>query len=129
MRKFRFSKLVRDNIVGAIVANGNNPIWRTLQNDEYIYELKKKLAEEATELVGADSGETIKELADVQEIIDNLLKALKVSKKELAQAQKEKNNKNGSFRKRQYIDLVEVEDNASEIEYYLKFPNKYPEVK
>ena len=129
MRKFRFSKLVRDNIVGAIVANGNNPIWRTLQNDEYIYELKKKLAEEASELVSADSDETIKELADVQEIIDNLLKALKVSKKELAQAQKEKNNKNGSFRKRQYIDLVEVEDNASEIEYYLKFPNKYPEVK
>lgn len=129
MRKFRFSKLVRDNIVDAIIASGNIPQWKTLSDKEYIEELKKKLQEESMELTDASSEEVVKEIADIQEIIDNLLEVLKVSKEELKEAQKTKNDKNGSFKKRQYIDIVEVKDDAREIEYYLKYPHKYPEVK
>jgi predicted house-cleaning noncanonical NTP pyrophosphatase (MazG superfamily) len=128
MRKFRFAKLVRDNIVEAIVSKGNTPKWRTLSDEEYIVELKKKLVEESAELVGARNEEVVTELADIQEILDNLLEALNVSKNELVAAQNQKNVKNGSFKKRQYIDIVEVGAGASEIEYYLKYPEKYPEV-
>lgn len=129
MRTFSFSKLVRDKIVDAIIANGNSPKWRTLSDEEYIKELKKKLVEEALELIEADNKETIKEVADVQEIIDNLLEVLKISRRNLILVQHSKNEKNGSFKNRQYIDVVEVKDDASEIEYYLKYPEKYPEVK
>jgi predicted house-cleaning noncanonical NTP pyrophosphatase (MazG superfamily) len=129
MRKFRFAKLVRDNIVDAIVSKGNTPKWRTLSDQEYIDELKKKLVEESAELVGASNEEVVTELADIQEIMDNLLEVLTVSKGELIAAQNQKNDKNGSFKKRLYIDVVEVGTGASEIEYYLKYPEKYPEVR
>lgn len=129
MRTFKFSKLVRDKIVESIITSGNNPKWRTLSNEDYIQELKKKIIEESSELIGADKEEAVREIADIQEIIDNLIEALGVSKKQLVHVQKEKNKEKGSFKKRQYIDVVEVQDDAKEIEYYLKYPEKYPEVK
>jgi len=83
MRKFKFEKLVRDKIVDAIIANGNHPNWKTLSDKEYIDELKKKIIEEASELINSEGEELLKELVDIQEIIDNLLLALQVSKEKL----------------------------------------------
>lgn len=128
MRKFRFAKLVRDNIVEKIVSDGGNPIWRKLGQDEYIVELKKKLIEETKELGEASEDEVLKELADVQEIIDNLIEAIGTSRNVLTEQQVKKNNQNGSFKNRQYIDVVEVADNAVEIDYYLKNSDRYPEI-
>ncbi len=129
MRTFKFSKLVRDKIVGSIISNGGNPRWKTLSKKDYIEELKKKMIEESSELISVTKEELVEEIADLQEIIDNLIKTLDVSKQDLAKIQKEKNKKKGSFKKRHYVDKVEVENNAKEIEYYLKSPEKYPEVK
>jgi len=129
MRKFRFSKLVRDNIVEKIISGGGNPIWRKLSLEEYVVELKKKLIEETKELDEAKGDEVLKELADVQEIIDNLVEAIGSTKKDLSEQQVKKNNQNGSFKNRQYIDLVEVADDAVEIDYYLKNSDRYPEIK
>lgn len=130
MRKFKFDKLVRDRIVEHIEKSGNKPVWKTLSDEEYVLELKKKIMEEASELLidEPEGDELLKELADIQEIIDNLLAALGTSKKRLREFQKKKNEKNGSFRKRLFIDRVEAKDNAVEIDYYLKHPEKYPEI-
>ncbi|QQS39109.1 nucleoside triphosphate pyrophosphohydrolase [Candidatus Woesebacteria bacterium] len=131
MRKFEFKKLVRDKIVEGIIAVGNKPNWKTLSDSEFVHELKKKIVEEALEVPRTnDPAEVVKELADIQEIIDNLLEALKISKEKFAEVQKKKNEDRGSFKKRQYIDTVETSDEVTKwVSYYLDNPDKYPEVK
>jgi predicted house-cleaning noncanonical NTP pyrophosphatase (MazG superfamily) len=128
VRKFKFAKLVRDKIVEDIIAHGNKPKWRTLSREEFVAELKKKMVEESTELVESPDNEVLKEISDIQEIIDALLRSLKLTKKEFKQTQENKNNERGSFNNKQYIDYVEVQDDAKEITYYQKHPDKYPEI-
>lgn len=131
MRKFKFAKLVRDKIVDQIVSNGNKPNWRVLSDEDYIKELKNKILEEASEISKSeDSEDLVKELADVQEIVDNLLDTLKVSKKQFKEIQNKKNKKAGSFKKRLYIEYVETTDDEGEwTKYNLAHPDKYPEIK
>ncbi len=128
MRKFKFTKLVRDKIVQAVIDGGNIPNWRTLSKDEYITELKKKISEEAQEIPSADSNKLVQELADLQEVIDNLLEALNISKQELLEAQRKKNKSAGSFKKRHYIEEVKVAEDSEWSKYYLEKPEKYPEI-
>ncbi|MEO6508317.1 MAG: nucleoside triphosphate pyrophosphohydrolase [Patescibacteria group bacterium] len=128
-RKFKFTKLVRDNIVEGIIKAGNTANWRTLSNEEYIDELKKKVIEEAQEIPSAHNKDLVNELADIQEIIDNILVALKVTKKEFENIQKKKNDKAGSFKNKQYIEDVEVKQDSEWVKYYLAAPDKYPEIK
>jgi predicted house-cleaning noncanonical NTP pyrophosphatase (MazG superfamily) len=131
MRKFKFGKLVRDKIVDSIISVGNKPTWKVLSTPEYIKELKKKIVEEANEVPRTDdTDEVIRELADVQEIIDNLLSALNVNKKQFSEIKKAKSIKNGSFKKRHYISDVETSDEVTKwVQYYLDNPDKYPEIK
>lgn len=93
MRKFKFSKLFRDKIVDQIIVTGNIPRWRTLSSEEYIQELRKKIEEEAAEIPDTKKEELISELADLHEVIDCLLEALKVTKTEFLKIKKEKTKK------------------------------------
>ena len=131
MRRFKFSKLVRDKIVEQIISNGNKPNWRVLTDEEYVIELKNKILEESLEIPKSKNNEDlIKELVDVQEIIDNLLVTLKVEKKEFEEIKRNKNEKAGSFKKKLYIEDVEMSDEVTKwVQYYLDNPDKYPEVK
>lgn len=130
VRIFRFGKLVRDNIVKGIIAVGNKPDFRTLMTDEYIEELKKKVLEEAAELPKArNKDEIIEEIADIEEAVETLLSMISVPRSKIKQLQREKNNKRGSFRKRYYIESVEVEPDSEWLKYYLDNPDKYPEIK
>jgi len=128
MKKFKFSKLVRDKIVSGIKSVGNVPHYRVLNDTEYIEELVKKLAEESSELTKSPAEDLLPEIADVQEIIDNLLKALKITKITLKIEQARKNKKAGSFKKKEYIDYVEANENSEWFDYYQKNPEKYPEM-
>lgn len=128
MRRFKFSKLVRDKIVQSIVDAGNIPHWRTLTEDDYIQELKKKMGEEAKEILSAQGDDLVKELADMEEILESLLNVLKVSKEQLLEVQKKRNEEDGSFKNRQYVDEVEAKIDSEWIRYYLKSPEKYPEI-
>ena len=131
MRKFKFGKLVRDRIVDQIISDGNKPNWHELSNDKFIEELKKKIVEESQEIPRTiDPTEVVKELADIQEMIDCILNALKVRKKDFLIIQKKKNEKAGSFKNKQYIADVEVLNKKSVwLGYYLANPDKYPELK
>lgn len=129
MRRFKFGKLVRDKIVEGIKESGNTPVYYELNEEDYLEELKKKVSEEAVEIpVATDRQELLKELADVLEVIDNLAEALGSSREDLETIRTEKNKKAGSFKKRLYVDYVEVEDNSEWISYYLSSPDKYPEI-
>jgi predicted house-cleaning noncanonical NTP pyrophosphatase (MazG superfamily) len=107
---------------------GNIPHWRTLTEEDYIQELKKKMGEEAKEILSAQGDDLVKELADMEEIIESLLNVLKVSKEQLSEVQNKTNKKAGSFKHRQYIEEVEVKSDSEWIRYYLNNPEKYPEI-
>jgi predicted house-cleaning noncanonical NTP pyrophosphatase (MazG superfamily) len=117
-------KLVRDKIIEIIKDNGGKPVYRTIEGKEYINELLTKLEEEMRELMEVKDGdiENIKnEIADVQEIINNLLIALKISKIDLTTKQREKIKSTGGFKKKIFVETVSFEEsNTKLIEYYRK---------
>jgi predicted house-cleaning noncanonical NTP pyrophosphatase (MazG superfamily) len=129
IKKYKFAKLVRDNIVKDIQKIGNRPIYKVLNDDEYISELLKKLLEEANEITSSPKDELLGELSDIQEIIDNLIVALNISKHDLQAAQDKKNSKAGSFKEKLYIDYVETDSESEWGKFYSKNSHKYPEIK
>lgn len=123
MRKFKMKKLVRDKIVEKIEKRGNKVDSKILNDKEYINELKTKLKEELTELNEVSFGdkENFKnELADIQLLVDCLLKTNNISKKDLLEAQKEKSDKMGAFDKRIFVETVNLQDDDDWVEYYIK---------
>ncbi len=131
MRYFKFTKLVRDKIVEHMKSNNQESFGvRVLDNEEYIKELSKKVIEEAQELDNVTNLEELKEeLADVQEVMDYLRKALGMSDEDIKKYQEKKIEKNGGFDSKFFVDHVGVEDDNQWLDYYLKNPNKYPEIK
>jgi predicted house-cleaning noncanonical NTP pyrophosphatase (MazG superfamily) len=98
------NKLVRDKIVDIIKSEGRDVNFEVLNDSDYLQALKNKLQEESLEVINSNSKEeTLAELADLQELIDCILIELKLSKKELKAAQKLKNLKRGSFKKRLFL--------------------------
>ena len=128
--KFKYAKLVRDRIPEKIKKSGGQASQKILSESQYIVALKNKLIEEGKELVLAKKPEDLlDELADIQEIIDNLLIALKSKAQDLKKIQKEKNKKNGSFRNKVYINHITVNETFDWLEYHLKNKDKYPLIK
>ncbi|OGV88615.1 hypothetical protein A2Z41_02050 [Microgenomates group bacterium RBG_19FT_COMBO_39_10] len=129
MHQFKVAKLVRDKIAQNMIAN-ENASYQVLNDKNFIHQLKKKILEEAKELVPVkDKEKMIKEIADLQEIINALIKALKSSKKEVKAKQREENKKSGSFKKRLYIEKIELDNKHPWLDYYLSHPKKYPKIK
>jgi predicted house-cleaning noncanonical NTP pyrophosphatase (MazG superfamily) len=62
-------KLVRDKIPDLIIAAGQQPRARVLDDDSYAAALFDKLVEEAQELRAADPRERLEEAADVYEVL------------------------------------------------------------
>ncbi|MFW5719896.1 MAG: GNAT family N-acetyltransferase [Candidatus Dojkabacteria bacterium] len=131
MRYFRFEKLIRDKILDAMPGQEQLPIGvRHLNDEEFVHMLLQKVIEEAEEARNAQDTEQLKEeLADIQELIDNLLDALNISLEELKSYQNKKIQKNGSFKKRIFMQASAIEsDEHPWLKYYLERPEKYPEI-
>ncbi len=129
MRKFKFAKLVRDKIPGNMKKDHTRVVVRVLEDKEYVQELKKKVQEEADELIKAPFEELAEEVADMQELVDNFLQALKLDKKHLKKLQDTKNKKYGSFKKRLYVEMIEIAEDNEWVKQFLKNPDRYPEIK
>jgi predicted house-cleaning noncanonical NTP pyrophosphatase (MazG superfamily) len=100
----KYNKLIRDRILEIIKEAGERPHWRILNKREYLQEIKKKISEEANELIAARSKkEIINEIVDVQELIDVLLCQLDLKKSAVKKQQKIKNKKRGGFKKRLFL--------------------------
>ncbi|MGK7376927.1 nucleoside triphosphate pyrophosphohydrolase [Planococcus sp. 1R117A] len=105
-----YNKLVRDAIPEVIEKTGKEFSIRTLGEEEYKIELKKKLREELMEYEEAKTNEEgIEELADILELIHAATKIHGSSFEELENVRIAKAEKRGGFEKR--IFLIEVEDN------------------
>ena len=99
-----YNKLVRDKIIDIIRKNGENPIYHTLSDEEYLTELHKKLFEEANEFVENDDHE---ELADLLEVIYAIAKHKNINMEEVEKERLKKREKRGGFEDKIYLEGVE----------------------
>lgn len=128
-RTFRLDKLVRDGIVSGTIAGGGEVVRRDLRTpEERKGALIEKLIEEAKELLGADAVTTGSEIADLQEVVDQLAHDAGLSKGEIAALQKQKRDRVGGFENGDFIETVTLLEGNPWIAYYAADPEKYPEV-
>jgi predicted house-cleaning noncanonical NTP pyrophosphatase (MazG superfamily) len=104
-----YNKLVRDRIPEIIENTGKQFLARTLENEEYIKELKNKSFEELEEYLNAENDtDAIEELADLLEIIHALAECHGASIEKVEEVRQKKAEKRGGFKER--IFLIEVVD-------------------
>src|SRR6266478_8529808 len=98
MRKY--NKLVRDRIPDIIKKQGQNPVTRVLDDNEYVEGLIDKLCEEIDEF---DEDRNVEEMADILEVLMALASALGISQQELKRVRDKKAQTRGGFRKRIFL--------------------------
>ena len=98
-----YGKLVRDGIPAIIAANGETPITRILDDEEYEVALRSKILEEAEEFFYNPTDE---EAADLRQALDDYI-ALKGIARAVAQAQDDKAAARGTFAGRIFLESVE----------------------
>lgn len=105
-----YKKLVRDKIPAIITADGETPVTRILQQDEYREALFAKFSEELEELRTASKDERIGELADLQEVLDSLAHSFGYSPTSVKAAADDKREKRGGFADRIFLEHTITED-------------------
>ncbi|OWT56198.1 nucleoside triphosphate pyrophosphohydrolase [Candidimonas nitroreducens] len=93
-----FHKLVRDGVPGKITSGGEVAKIVRLSGDDLLLALREKLVEEAIEALDARGHDKLlEELSDVEEVIDGILRQLKISRTELNRLKKRKSIQSGGF--------------------------------
>ena len=95
-----FNKLVRDKIPQIIEQQGEVPMIRVLDDDEYVRHLEAKLDEEVGEYHRDKNAE---ELADILEVVYALAEANGCSREELLSVYRKKHDARGGFRDRVFL--------------------------
>ncbi len=98
-----YNKLVRDKIPQICIADGETPKIKILSKPAYQKALKKKLQEEAAELLAARGLDLKKEIVDVYEVLLNIARTYHINWPEIERMRNTKNSKRGSFRKRIFL--------------------------
>jgi len=129
MARFRFNKLVRDKIVELQKTRGTTPRYHILDGEAHVQALLEKLTEEANEARVATSDELIEEIADVQQVLEDLKRKLKLSDAQVLEVQKRKNEQSGAFSKGIFIEEVTVPDTDEWAAHFRANPDRYPEIK
>ena len=101
-----YHKLVRDRIPELLQQDGCTYRVEILDEQEFQQALREKVLEEAREVVEADTGELVNELADLYEVLDTLMQQHKISPAEVRTRQAERSQTRGGFARR--IHLLEV---------------------
>lgn len=101
-----YNKLVRDKIPDIIKGNGEDPVIKVLNEDEYKKELEKKLYEEYNEVLSASGQDRLEELADMLEVIAALAKIEGKTLEDVSLIAHQKVLKRGSFNNRIYLEKV-----------------------
>lgn len=102
-----YDKLVRDNIPEIIENNGQEPIYRVLNDDEYWEYLLKKDNEELEEVrIASSLEERKKELADKLELIRAMSEFNGFTLQDIIEEADRKREKRGGFQKRLLLEKV-----------------------
>jgi predicted house-cleaning noncanonical NTP pyrophosphatase (MazG superfamily) len=99
-----YNKLVRDRIPEIIEKDNKTCKTRILSDEEYMDYLNQKLNEELKEY---QEEHDIHELADVQEIINAIVKAKHLTLKEFDSLREAKKETNGGFDKKIFLESVD----------------------
>lgn len=125
-RTFQLNKLVRDRIVEFNLARGGKVEYTVLEGGTFTKALVAKLVEEAKELQGSQV--SVEELADLQEIINQIRENLGVTEEDLQAVQDKKRLKNGGFKKGHFIQKLTLPANNEWVKYYASDPTRFPEL-
>jgi predicted house-cleaning noncanonical NTP pyrophosphatase (MazG superfamily) len=130
MPKFYYKKLVRNNIPGFHHESGHTVEGKMLENNELKLALISKLHEEADEIPVQDTADTavIEEIADVQQVLDNLKQLYGIGDAALQEVMTKKRERKGDFLEGHYIETVYMPSDDKWVEYCRRSPEKYPEL-
>jgi len=97
-------KLVRDRIPDLMDEEGLSYESSVLSEEAFKAALYAKLLEEAKEVIGASQDERLKELADVQEVLDTITTMSGFTREQVCAVQQKRREARGSFEKRIMLD-------------------------
>ena len=103
MKKVFHKKLIRDRIPQVIEANEGKYELRVMGKREFEKELKKKLVEEASELLEVKRKDLLNEMADVLELLKSIAEFYKIDFKLIEEKQIRKRKERGGFKKRLFL--------------------------
>ena len=104
-----YNKLVRDKIPEIIENDGEKPIVRVLNDNEYKKELEKKLKEEYEEfLIAEKKSERLEELADMLEVIRTLTLLEDEDIQFIIDIMDKKREKRGGFTKKLFLEKTKI---------------------
>lgn len=106
-KKIFYNKLVRDKIPEIIISEGKQVKTRILSSEEYELELKKKLLEEANEVIKSNRDHIADELLDILEIVRAICMNIGMTMPKLDEFRKEKKRIKGGFTKKVFLKSVE----------------------
>lgn len=96
--KAEYNKLVRDKVPAQIADRGEHFEMVRLEGEAMVTALRRKLLEEALEALDANTGtDLVGELADVQEVVKAIARAIQVSPQQLEEERLRKLKKRGGF--------------------------------
>ena len=125
MPQFSVNKLIRDKVAALDRWGGK----RTLDDQEFLYELKRKLVEEAEEVMESkDKAELLEELADVQDVIDYLVRTAGFSKNDIKKAQDKKREDRGGFDDQVFAERIVLQEGHRLVAHCRSQPHKYKEI-
>jgi predicted house-cleaning noncanonical NTP pyrophosphatase (MazG superfamily) len=99
-----YDKLIRDKIPEVIAKNNQQAEIRTLNDDEFAWELEKKLQEEVGEYLQDKSPE---ELADILEVVFALGELQGYGQSQLERLRTQKAQERGGFKKKLFLVRVD----------------------
>lgn len=102
----KYNKLVRDKIPEIIKNNGEIPVIRELNDEEFKTELERKLYEEYKEVMLSSGVDRIEELADMLEVISYLACREGASLSTIIDTANKKRDKRGGFSKKIFLEKV-----------------------
>ncbi|MEK9156853.1 MAG: nucleoside triphosphate pyrophosphohydrolase [Patescibacteria group bacterium] len=105
--RIEYGKLVRDKIPELIRAYGSVPVIRTLSDDEFVGELKKRLIEEAWEAHYADGMCLVEECADIFEVMAWMMRARGIDPNEVFAMAEARRDARGGFSEKAFLIAVE----------------------
>lgn len=129
MPTFIFNKLIRDKLKDLYIELDQQAEYKQLTSEELTEALKQKLIEEVKELLASHSRDDIvSELADIQQVIQDLMAHEKVSGDEVEAKRVDKFDKKGGFADGHYVSTLRLKKDDEWVDYYRKSPDIFKEI-